>query len=181
MRGRLGAGLLVAAVVLAACGGGSSKPFNGADVTFAQGMIPHHQQAITMAAMAAGQAESSQVKQLAARIQTAQAPEIQQMTAWLQSWQQPVTTAASEHSDMDHASDMGGMMSEAEMTQLMDANGTDFDRMFLTMMITHHQGAVAMAQTEQEKGKFADAKTLAGIIIRAQQAEITEMQQLLGS
>jgi uncharacterized protein (DUF305 family) len=181
MRGRLGAGLVVAIVVVAACGGGSSKPFNGADVTFAQSMIPHHEQAITMAAMAAGQAESSQVKQLAGRIQTAQAPEMQQMTAWLQSWQQPVTTTAGEHGSADHGSDMGGMMSEAEMTQLEGASGSSFDRMFLTMMIKHHQGAVAMAQTEQEDGKFADAKQLAGIIIGAQQGEITEMQQLLGS
>ena len=180
MRRRL-IGLAVIVVVLAACGGGSSKPYNSADVAFAQGMIPHHQQVIEMAAMAGAHADSPAVKQLAARIQSAQAPEIQLMSGWLQSWQQPPTTADA-HGDMDHGSGATGtgMMDAAAMDELTNAHGGDFDRMFLAMMIEHHQGAVAMSQTEQAKGKFADAKQLAATIISAQQAEITEMQQLLG-
>jgi uncharacterized protein (DUF305 family) len=174
------AGLVGAVVVvLAACGGGSSKPYNSTDVTFAQGMIPHHEQAIEMATMATAQAEGGEVKALAARILKAQAPEIQQMTGWLQSWGQPLTATVGG-ADMDHdGGDMGGMMSANEMEQLEVASGSAFDTTFLTMMVTHHQGAVTMAQTEAEKGKFAEAKQLAQTIIRAQQAEIMEMQQLL--
>jgi uncharacterized protein (DUF305 family) len=181
MRRRL-IGLAVVVAVLAACGGGSSKPYNSADVAFAQGMIPHHQQAIEMATMAGAHAESPAVQQLAARIQSAQQPEIQQMSGWLQSWQQPLTTTAG-HGDMDHGTGaMGdGMMDPGAMEQLAGAHGGDFDHMFLTMMIEHHQGAVSLSQTEQAMGKFADAKQLAGTIISAQQAEITEMQQLLGT
>jgi uncharacterized protein (DUF305 family) len=84
---------------------------------------------------------------------------------------------------MDHGSGaMGaGMMDAGAMDELAGTHGGDFDRMFLTMMIEHHQGAVAMSQTEQAKGKFADAKQMAGTIIAAQQAEITQMQQLLGT
>ena len=70
-------------------------------------------------------------------------------------------------------------MSDAEMSQLSAATGS-LRSLFLTMMVKHHQGAVAMAQTEQQDGKFAEAKQLAGTIISAQQAEIVEMQQLLG-
>ena len=181
MRRRL-IGLAAVVAVLAACGGGSSKPYNSADVAFAQGMIPHHQQAIEMAAMAAVHAEGLAVQQLAARIQATQQPEIQQMSGWLQSWQQPLTTIAG-HGAMDHGSGaMGdGMMDPGAMEELAGAHGGDFDRMFLTMMIEHHQGAVSLSQTEQAKGKFADAKQLAGTIISAQRAEVTEMQQLVGT
>jgi uncharacterized protein (DUF305 family) len=160
MPGRL-LGVVSAVGLTLAAGGGSSKTYNSADVTFAQSMILHHQQAIEMAAMTTAQAQRPEIKNLAARIQTAQEPENQQMADWLQSWQQPATTTAGGHGDMDHGSGMGGMMSGSDMTQLGSLNGAAFDSMFLTMMIAHHQGAVTMAQTEQATGKFADAKQLA--------------------
>jgi uncharacterized protein (DUF305 family) len=172
--------LAVVVGVLAACGSGSSKQYNSADVTFAESMIPHHEQAITMANMAATQADNPQVKAVAARIQAAQAPEIEQMSGWLRSWDQPLTSTAG-HDDMDGGGGMAGMMDAGAMDELNHARGGDFDRMFLTMMIEHHEGAVTMSQTEQAKGKFPDAKQLADTITSAQRAEITEMQQLLGT
>jgi uncharacterized protein (DUF305 family) len=83
---------------------------------------------------------------------------------------------------MDHGASgaMPGMMSGDQMRQLGQATGAAFDRMFLQMMIAHHQGAVTMAKTERSEGKNPDAQQLAQRIIDAQQREITEMQALLG-
>jgi len=157
---------------------------NAADVAFATGMIPHHGQAITMAEMAASRATNPEVKSLAAAIKTAQAPEIATMSGWLTGWGQPVPAATGGHdmSKMGTGTDMsgmGGMMSEQEMQQLSAATGAQFDRMWLQMMIKHHQGAVTMARTELASGQSADAKQLAQQIIDAQNKEIATMTALL--
>jgi uncharacterized protein (DUF305 family) len=80
---------------------------------------------------------------------------------------------------MDHGGMPGeGMMSDEEMQQLEATTGAEFDRMWVQMMIKHHQGAVDMAKTELEQGSSADAKALAQKIVDAQEAEIKEMQAL---
>jgi uncharacterized protein (DUF305 family) len=151
---------------------------NDQDVAFAQGMIPHHQQAIDMATMAGDKATNAQVKDLASRIAGAQDPEIQQLTGMLDQWGASMPTT-SGMPGMDHGDMSGeGMMTEEEMRQLDSATGADFDRLWVQMMIKHHQGAVAMAKTEVEQGENADAKALAKKIVGAQEAEITEMQGL---
>ncbi len=154
---------------------------NDADVAFAQRMVPHHQQAVEMAGLAAARAASDKVKDLANRIKQAQDPEIQLMNGWLAQW----TTTGMNHGStspsmpgMDHGSEPG-MMTDDEMRQLEQANGVDFDRMFLGMMTLHHQGAIEEAKTEVRQGTNPDAKALAQRIIDAQQAEITEMDGLL--
>jgi uncharacterized protein (DUF305 family) len=146
--------------------------FDGADVTFAQGMIPHHEQAVEMADLADGRAESPEVIDLAERIKAAQGPEIEQMRGWLEDWGEEAPEA------MDHEG-MSGMMSEGDMTALEDASGAEFDEMFLTMMIEHHEGAIEQAETELAEGRNAEARELAQAIIDAQQAEIEEMQGIL--
>ena len=183
--------LAVAGLVLAGCGGedsahsgmtmGSStapasaqaSTHNTADVTFAQEMIPHHQQAVEMAGLAATQATNAQVKDLASRIRNAQDPEIQQLRTWLGQW-----AAMPSMSGMNHGS-MPGMMTDEDMRKLRQATATGFDRMFLQLMIGHHEGAVEMARTELARGSNADAKALAQRIIDSQTAEITEMRTLL--
>ncbi|MFD8811704.1 DUF305 domain-containing protein [Streptomyces sp. NPDC059627] len=150
---------------------------NAQDVSFAQSMIPHHQQAVEMAGLAAGRASSARVKDLAARIEKAQDPEIRTMTGWLKAWGEDVPMAGMDHSG--HAG-MAGMMSDKDMTMLKQAKGTDFDTMFLTMMVQHHQGAVEMAGTEKAKGDYGPATSLAAGIVTAQNAEIKEMNKLLG-
>jgi uncharacterized protein (DUF305 family) len=156
----------------------ASGEHNEQDIAFAQMMIPHHQQAIDMAKMAAEKATDPKVKDLATRIEGAQDPEIQQMTDLLEQWGTPTT--GSSMPGMDHGGTSGeGMMTDEQMRQLEQATGADFDRMWLTMMIEHHQGAVAMARTEIEKGGDADAKALAQKIVDAQEAEITEMRGML--
>jgi len=155
-------------------GAGASGPeFNDADVMFAQGMIPHHKQAVEMAKLAGDRAESQEVKDLAADIEAAQDPEIEQMAGWLEEWDQPM-----ELGGMD-SMEMGGMMSEDQMSGLEDATGAEFDTMFLEMMIEHHEGAIVMAQEQVDDGKNAEAVALAEAIIEAQQGEIETMQRLL--
>jgi uncharacterized protein (DUF305 family) len=158
-----------------------AQAHNQADIAFAQGMIPHHAQAIAMAKMAAQRAGSLQVKDLAARIQTAQQPEIDLMSRWLRAWNAPVPSTDSPMGEMEHGASgaMPGMMSGDQMRQLGQASGEAFDRMFLQMMIGHHQGAITMAKTELSEGQNPDARQLAQRIIDAQQREITEMQNLL--
>ena len=163
-------------------GSADQAEHNDQDITFAQGMIPHHQQAIDMAEMAAEKASSAEVKDLAGRIQAAQDPEIQQLTDMLEKWGAP-TEPSMEHGEstggMDHGGMSGeGMMTDEEMQQLEGATGAEFDRMWVQMMIKHHQGAVDMAKTQLEQGSNAEAKDLAQKIIDAQEAEIKEMQGL---
>lgn len=157
-----------------------SAQYNDQDISFAQGMIPHHQQAVDMSKLAAEKATDAKVKDLAARIEAAQGPEIEQLTGMLDEW--GATAAHPSTSDMpgmDHGGMSGeGMMTDEEMAQLDGATGADFDRLWVRLMIKHHEGAVAMAKTELERGKNADAKALAQTIIDAQEAEITEMRAM---
>lgn len=160
--------------------------FNDADVMFAQNMIPHHQQAVEMATIALDPARqaSAEVKDLATRIQGAQDPEIELLTGWLAAWGQPVdgSTGSDGMEGMDHSdmTGMAGMMSQADMDSLDAATGAEFDKLWMTMMIAHHEGAIEMSKTEQSNGQNVPAKELAGKIITAQQGEIAEMKTLLG-
>lgn len=182
----IGAALAASLFTLAACGNdddteASGAAHNDADVTFAQQMIPHHQQAVEMAELAETRAGSEEVKSLAADIKAAQGPEIDTLTGWLESWGEDVPDggmAGMDHGDMS-SDEMGGMMSDDDMSSLADASGAEFDRMFATMMIEHHQGAIEMAQTEQAEGKFPDATAMAEDIEATQAEEIKTMQALL--
>lgn len=186
-----------------ASAGAADTAHNDADVTFVQMMIPHHRGAIEMAQLAPSRAQSQQVKDLAAKIEAAQAPEIEQMTAWLQAWGVKTESAAASSSaddgmgGMDHggmsmdkdggmsasssAMAMPGEMTAEQMQSLEAASGADFDRLFLELMIMHHQGAVEMADTEIAQGSNADAVKLAESIKASQSEEIAQMQQMLQS
>lgn len=154
---------------------------NAADATFATEMVAHHTQAIDMATMAPTRSTNPKVLDLAKRVEAAQDPEIQKMNEWLKAWGVTSTSMPG----MDHGSmpggSMPGMMTDAEMASLEKAKGAEFDKMWLDMMIKHHEGAVEMAKTELEKGSNTEAKKLAQEIIDAQQKEITEMKGLLTS
>jgi uncharacterized protein (DUF305 family) len=182
--------LATAGLTLTACGEDtngdstgteSSAAFNDADVTFAQQMIPHHEQAVEMAQMAQGRASSEDVLSLAADIEAAQGPEIDTLQGWLETWGEDVPASGMEHGDMGHDSSggMSGMMDEEQMSDLMAAAGADWDQMFLEMMTEHHEGAIEMAEVEVDQGENPDAVALAEKIASDQQAEITQMQQLL--
>lgn len=167
-------------------------PHNQADITFAQQMTVHHTGAIAMADLAPTRAASTAVKTLAAQIKTAQAPEIKQMAGWLAAWApdtdmngMPNSTAASMggmgtgSGTSGATSAMPGMMSDAQMAALTAATGPAFDKLFLQMMIAHHQGALTMATTETAQGQNPAALALAKSITTTQTAQITQMQDML--
>ena len=164
----------------AASASASTGAHNAQDVRFSQEMITHHRQAIEMAGLAATRASSSEVKALAAKIKGAQDPEIRTMSGWLTAWGESVPE---DMTGMGHdmSSAMPGMMSADDMAKLGDASGTEFDTMFLEMMVQHHQGAIEMAKAEQSKGRHAPAMTLAEAVITAQSAEIKQMNSLLNT
>jgi len=151
---------------------------DAADVMFAQMMIPHHQQAVEMAKLAAVRATDPQVKALAGRIKAAQDPEIATMRGWLTRWGSPMMMRGTAGS---HGGMASGMMSAADMAKLKTLTGRAFDREFLTMMTDHHRGAIEMARTEVAGGRYAPAKQLAAGIVQSQTAEIATMAGLLKS
>ena len=163
----------------------TEQSFNEADVAFAREMIPHHRQALQMAATAADRAESEEVRRLADDILSAQGPEIETMSNWLASWGRDVPEDMSSMPGMAHEGtpmgDMPGTITQQEMDGFMSASGAEFDQMFLTMMITHHEGAIEMARTEQTDGENREAVDLAAQIQAHQTAEIASMRRLLGS
>lgn len=182
------AAIAAATLTLAACGSSDSTAdapvaadttqvaanasFNDADVTFAQDMIPHHSQAVEMATLALDRSENPAILDLAARIQQAQDPEIEEMRTWLTSWEMP------EMKDDMAGMAMNGMMSDDDMAALTNATGPEFDAMFVTMMIQHHDGAIAMAKSLIEDGSDPQVRALAEGVITAQEAEIAEMEAL---
>ncbi|GAA2392732.1 DUF305 domain-containing protein [Streptomyces glaucosporus] len=191
---------MAASVALAACGSdaastghaghgkpsaGASAPasageHNAADVSFAQGMIPHHRQALEMAGLAATRAASQEVKDLAAEIERAQQPEIDTLTGWLESWGEDVPAGGSTDHSGHSGHGMTGMMSPEQMEKLEKSSGKEFDTAFLEMMIEHHKGAVAMAEAQRENGSHGPAKSMADEIVTTQGDEIDRMNELLG-
>jgi uncharacterized protein (DUF305 family) len=152
-----------------------------ADVMFLQMMYPHHAQATEMAALAEGRTDNQAVLDLAAQIEQAQGPEMEEMAQLLESLGEPAPSAdMSAMEGMDHGSgSMSGMMGEEDMATLEAASGREFDQMWLSMMIEHHTGAVEMARTELENGADPQVKQLATEIIEGQEAEITTMTELV--
>jgi uncharacterized protein (DUF305 family) len=152
---------------------------NQADTEFAQMMIVHHQGALEMADMMISRASSEQVRALSERISSAQGPEIDLMVGWLDAWGEAQPDGM-DMGGMDHGGmDMEGMSQQEAMMALSGVEGSELDRMFLEMMIAHHQGAIEMSQTHIAAGQNADALALAQAIIVAQEAEIAEMELLL--
>lgn len=177
-------------LVAAGCGGAGddaavteptsdSAVHNEADMMFVQGMIPHHQQAVTMSDMALETSDNTEVLALAEQIKAAQQPEIDQMRNLLDQWGAPAEGGMEGMEGMEGMGNMQGMMSQSEMGAMMSAEGGEFDRLFLTGMITHHQGAITSSETELAEGESAEAQELAQEIIDAQEAEIAEMETLL--
>jgi uncharacterized protein (DUF305 family) len=185
---------VMAAALVAGCGGdsGAATPSttsgspdstagvtpNATDVAFARDMIPHHRQAIEMADLAADRAASTEVRALAGQIRQAQDPEIIQMAGWLTEWGQPVP-GEGQHAGQDDHHGMPGMMTGDEMAALHAAAGAEFDRLFLDMMIRHHEGAVQMAGILRDDGVHPAVRQLAETITASQQAEISQMREIL--
>lgn len=163
------------------------QPYSEADVEFMSGMIPHHAQAVVMAGWAASHGVRPDVRVLCERILVGQRDEIEFMRNWLRDRGEPVPAADSTHHRMkmngvEHDMLMPGMLTPEEMAQLDKARGAEWDRLFLTGMIRHHEGAVKMvddlfasfgALQDDDVYKFASD------IYADQSIEIERMQKML--
>ncbi|MGW1885565.1 DUF305 domain-containing protein [Streptomyces sp. NPDC001970] len=161
--------------------GGNPAPgaFNDADVTFAQQMIPHHEQALEMAELADGRAADAEIRTLAGLIERAQDPEIRTMKSWLKGWGRPESSGMDHAAGHDGSGGTAGMMSEQDMAALRDLTGADFDRTFAQLMIAHHNGAIEMAEDEQRNGRNATARKLAAAVVENQSAEVEQLGRIL--
>jgi len=151
--------------------------YTEADVRFMQGMIAHHAQAIYMSRLAAENGANPRLLKLAIKIDQSQMTEINQMQGWLRANGQEAPDTSSYHHVM-----MDGMLTEAQLKQLADAKGAEFDRLFLDFMIMHHQGALKMvADLHATPGaaQDVDVSVFANDVEVVQTAEIDAMNQLL--
>lgn len=171
----------------------SETDHNDADVAFATDMIQHHAQALSMVDLTVNRTLDPEVQQLADAVREAQGPEIETMSDWLQDWDEEIPETMRDHANAGHDmegmgdsmegmdSDMPGMMSGDDFDELENAPDAEFQTMWLEMMIEHHEGAVEMAEDQQENGQYKPAVDLAGDVVATQTAEIEEMEALLGS
>ena len=189
--GIISAALLVFAAACASASRAESqeRSYTAADIHFVSGMIAHHAQALVMAGWAASHGASPSVRTLAARITNAQQDEIALMQRWLRDRHQPVPDA-NQHAmtmnmnGMEHEMLMPGMLTESQLKQLDESRNNEFDRLFLTFMIQHHQGAVTMVKTLFDTYGAAQDVTvfkLASDVSADQTTEIERMQKMLAS
>lgn len=140
------------------------------EIMFAQMMIPHHEQAISMSEIALKKSRNQAILKLSNQIKSLQGTEKSQLAYWLKATDSSMT--------MDHDMQMSGMLTTKELALLKRLNGTQFDRTFLQLMIKHHQGALEMLDLISDS-KNLEAKALAKAIKSAQSKEITSMKLLL--
>ncbi|MFE6487454.1 DUF305 domain-containing protein [Streptomyces sp. NPDC057757] len=145
---------------------------NSADLSYARMMIEHHTQALVMTELAAKRAESGSVKALAERIAAAQGPEIKAMEGWLKANDGEKTATGHTHEAMP------GMATEAQLKNLRAAEGKAFDQLFLTLMITHHNGAITMATDVKAQGNNIQIEEMADDVIAQQTSEIGRMRDM---
>ncbi|MBP2181398.1 DUF305 domain-containing protein [Amycolatopsis magusensis] len=155
-----------------------------ADVTYVTNMIPHHRQALVMTALVAERASDERVRGVAGRIDAAQGGEIAMMSGWLTEHGKPVPpedtgghAGHGSHGGHDHAT-MPGMATPEQLEALRAAKGTDFDRLFLELMIRHHEGALTMAEQQLASGVNDRAQEMAQEVITGQTAEIERMRAI---
>ena len=148
-----------------------------------QGMIMHHAQAVEMTALIELRTENKDLRLLGARISQSQSDEIKFMKQWLEARGESTSPAMSHTPGMDHSALMPGMLTAKQMDALKNANGKEFDRLFLTGMIQHHNGALVMAKDLFDTagaGQNAELFNFATDVDSGQRAEIRIMQALLG-
>ncbi|MFJ3515907.1 MULTISPECIES: DUF305 domain-containing protein [unclassified Streptomyces] len=158
---------------------------NAADHAYVSRMIEHHKQALTMSALAPERAAADGVKRLAERIAAAQKPEIGAMEKWLARHPAPAPApapaATAGHGGHGQGHDHGampGMATEQQLGDLTGARGADFDRLFLTLMTAHHEGAVKMAGEALAGGNNVAVEEMATEVVATQSAEIHRMRAM---
>ena len=165
---------------------GTLPPRSPADVEFMQGMIKHHAQAVEMTALIASHTENKDLRSLGARISSSQSDEIKFMQRWLAARGEPISMAMPGMPDMDKSGHpmalMPGMLTPEQMDALRKSKGPEFDHLFLTGMIQHHNGALIMVKDLFDTagaGQDADLFNFATDADNTQRAEIKIMQTML--
>jgi len=161
----------------------ASSSYSPADTLFMQDMIPHHNQAVQMAELVAEHTNLEELVDVAGRINASQADEIEFMQGWLRERSERVPDPTA-HSAMHTTHKMAGMASPEQMAELAASKGTAFDKLFLSLMITHHEGAVKMVEELMEQpGSAFDTQLFkfTSDITNDQVAEIGRMNALLVS
>ncbi|MEU0147469.1 DUF305 domain-containing protein [Streptomyces sp. NPDC006288] len=146
---------------------------NSADYRYARMMIEHHRQALVLTALVPGRVDSASVERLAQRVAAAQKPEIGAMEGWLKNNGGDARKESHEHSAMP------GMATEKQVEQLRSTRGKAFDKLFLELMITHHQGAVTMATEALTDGNNVLVEEMANDVVTQQTVEIGRMRALM--
>lgn len=159
-----------------------SSSHNDADVTFLQDMIVHHAQAVVMGDIVKGRLTDSKVRGIADRIRDEQKPEMRGMATTLRSWGEKVPVEATNptlgsRSGHSHHS-MPGMATQAELDELSRAKGAEVDRLYLDLMIDHHEGALKMCTTLGDKGADERTGELGDEIHVTQSKQITQMKAM---
>jgi uncharacterized protein (DUF305 family) len=153
---------------------------SAADVRFMQGMIAHHTQAIEMTALRGDRSTSEDLRLMALRIELSQADEIQAMQEWLKRRGAPLPDPHAHHGD--HAALMPGMLTAEEMSRLARAKGAEFERLFLELMIKHHEGALVMVEdlfATPGSGQESEVFAFASDVVDDQRIEIDRMAAML--
>ncbi|MEN3612533.1 DUF305 domain-containing protein [Plantactinospora sp. ZYX-F-223] len=148
---------------------------NAADIRFVAMMVPHHEQALQLAALVPDRAGSTGVIAVADRIRAAQQPEVEVLRGWLRDRGLDSLLGGTGH---EHPT-MHGMQTPEAIATLTATTGTDFDRMFVEMMSAHHQGAIAMAQEVLANGVDRQIRELARNIAFEQAVEVNRMREVL--
>jgi uncharacterized protein (DUF305 family) len=185
-------GLVLGALLL---GGEATPADNSAEAGFARDMSVHHAQAVEMAFIIRDRTNDPDIRAMAYDIINTQRAQIGMFSGWLQQWDLPQTSTAPPMAwteghgmdamggmsgmQVDSYSDMPGMATDAQMDELRAAKGVAAERLFLKLMIAHHQGGVEMAKAIQPLTDRSEVDYLATTIVQGQQAEITAMQQML--
>lgn len=188
---------------LAGCGGDDDEPtpapavhtaangdvFNDADAAFASDLLQHHALALVLVDLTREADVSPELQVVADEILAVHGPEIQTLTGWLGDWDLPVPETIRDHANA-HAEERGeileipggdlpGMPDHADVEELEDLDGPAFEQRWLELMITHHEGAITLAEEQVEAGRFAAAVDLADAVADTQQAQVEQMQALL--
>jgi uncharacterized protein (DUF305 family) len=165
---------------------GTLPPRSQADVEFMQGMIMHHSQAVEMTALIPSHTDNKDLRLLGAKISSSQSDEIKLMQRWLAARGESISIAMPGMPDMDAKGQpmrlMPGMLTPAQMEALRNAKGAEFDHLFLTGMIQHHNGALIMVKDLFDTagaGQDADIFNFATDADNTQRAEIKIMQSML--
>ena len=153
--------------------------FTDADVRFMQDMITHHSQAVEMTALLKSRSTSDNMQKLAQRIELSQDDEIRMMKSWLTARGAALPDPHAHHT---HAGLMRGMASPEEMQRLASLKGPEFDRLFLELMIKHHQGALTMVEelfATPGAGQESEIFAFTADVNADQSMEIRRMGQML--